>query len=671
MEKIYRIVLDVLFVSALVFFAGYLTSFYFHSSFIDTGSPEWLTQAFRIKMLSLYGFNSWIHTWSNGINIWQSYPFIPQVLTVLVAKTLHATITRSMVLITISIFIILRLEIYVLLRVEKFSPLTSFVATVLSFPITLYWVGVNDFALQFAFLFFPLFLYIWKLYVTGKTDIVFAFFVGISFYIHPILAFYVTCLWIIGIFISEKKVISLTVFLECSMYAIGSSFYWYPLLFKQAYTYTDPYLSSLEFNHTLLGNISWLGLSLSLVVALVFIGIRTFMPVKREWQWIKALGVVTLLLIVLVGLAITIPLPSVISSFQFTKGVTLIAIAICIAVAPFIEAIFTSNYMVFKFILLFGFIFAATEGIWITSIYSSAPVSVVEDPVLRAIQHGQMQLKNSRLWASDIDVTSYFSPPTIRLPYSQYPQLDSNQISPRLNQLILNAQYPQAAPIAAMDRLSDYFKVAGVRYIFFDELSPFTKVLEDNPQFYHFTDLGLIKLASSVTHVYEVPWKPEDAILIDKKYSHGFEHFPFTLTFEQNNDYITLDQYVHDLAKVLYSNANKPLVIAYPTQESLIVIVPPLRVSNLIYINESYSGTWQAEFNHRIQRITPAGPNYMEVQLDDYKSGGILRLQHSWPQNMIYLVLVIIAMPALFVMFFLVRLILPMIRRKYATHKNS
>ncbi len=131
-------------------------------------------------------------------------------------------------------------------------------------------------------------------------------------------------------------------------------------------------------------------------------------------------------------------------------------------------------------------------------------------------------------------------------------------------------------------------------------------------------------------HVFEVPWNVHNSVIIPKKFENSLDHFPFSLKYNNENDQIAIDDYVHNYSKILYHPDSLPLPIAYPTAESMEINIPSERNSNLVYINESYDSGWKAYYNNKEQIIQSTGPNFILVILDNNSREGVLKLQHTW-----------------------------------------
>jgi len=222
--------------------------------------------------------------------------------------------------------------------------------------------------------------------------------------------------------------------------------------------------------------------------------------------------------------------------------------------------------------------------------------------------------------------------------------LESNQIPPRLAQLILYAPFVKSIPEANFKRLNDYFKITGSQYIIFDNESPFAQAFAEyqNPKY---KDHGEISVGKYTYHIFEYPEDVRNAVLLNADHKDQLGTFPFDLQLSKVNDQIALDGFVAKFNTLIYQNDNIPLRVSYPTQESLLVDIPPKNNSRNVYINESFDSEWTAIFNGKKAEIRPTGPNFMLVTLPDDKKGGTLTLKHTWPLSFYISVYVIFFIP--------------------------
>lgn len=623
-----RLFIDLFFATLLILISLALIFFYFNANYLDTGYADWIVQAFRVKLLDQYGLNSWTHTWSNGISIWRSYQFVPHYLTIGFSHLFNIEIARAMVLLTIVQFVALRLIMYVVLRLLKFSPITAFICAILSFAIGQYWNGVSEYSLLFAFTFFPIIIYLWTLYYHGKIQYVYPYIAGLCFYIHPMLGFSAFGLWAFSVLFSERKIISWAVFFQLLIILSTSSLFWFPVVSKMSYFYANPVFSTKYFLDLAIAKYSFFGLSLFIFIALFLSLLWIFKPIPEKWGWTKVLLFFSISYLTIIIIGVSFNLPGAIYQFQYSRGTTLIGIAILFSFALVVEHITHIKSMVIKGVCIFVLCLSLIEGIWFTSIYSPQPLQKGDDVVSKAVQQHKIDPNAGRILTPTIDWSSYLGPLNARYPYSYMEHMDSNQIPQRLSQMVFYHPFFEEAPEATIKRLSLYYKITGTKYLLFEDNSPFAISYRKKGEY---TDLGKIEASKGIYQGFEVPWEIRNAVLIAKKDEQGMTHFPFNLKFSNINDQIELDSHVEKFVDVLYRPTNIPLTVTYPTSDSLQIAVPKNRSSNLVYVNESHDVGWKAYLNGREQKITPTGPNYMLISIDNLQDGGTLILKHTWP----------------------------------------
>ncbi len=635
---------DMLFVGILAVFSFFFISFYKDALSINTGYPDWLVQAFRIKFIETNGFISWSHVWANGANILQSYQFVPHVVTIAASKLLHVDITRAMIILIVTQFVMLRIFIYIALRLLKIQAVPALVTSLLSFAIAQYWGGVSDYSIIFGITCFPIMILIWIWQLHHRLPLVYAALCGLSFYVHPILAFYSITLWMIGLFLTSRSIVSLHTIIEIITFLLYASFFWVPIVFKYSYAYTVSTLSTLEFLKHPLADYTNMGLSLSIMVAFVLSLIHITLPNRHRFRWSYLLTTFAFAMLFLVWIQTTLNLPIFINRFQFTRGMSFIGIAIVFSFSAVAQRIYKQKNSIISSLLFAGTIFALSESVWFSSVYANPPVNNIDDPVSSYIaNHPETPLQDGRVWVPTIDASSFKAPSSVRFPYSYMGHMEPNLASPRIAPLVSYEHYQNKIPDMNMERINDYFQITGTKYVFADEHSSLTRTLL-SPK-YGYKDLGSIELTNSAFHLFEVPWPIINAAAIDPAYMKYFTTFSSSLTSSTINDQISLDSYTKILVKALYQKTNTPLSVSYTTPESLTIHIPSDRISNVIYVNESYSKNWKATVDGVPQKIMTAGPHFLAVSLNvDLKKEGLLLLQHSWPLSVRLSVILMIIM---------------------------
>ncbi len=638
------IALDVALLFALIVISLLLIAFYFPAQYLETGYPDWMVHAFRAKFIQTHGFSSWTHFWSNGIGVLRAYQFVPHYLTIWLSSALDVSIVRSMVIMTIVQFILLKITIYLVMRGIGMSPIASFISALLTLNIAQYWGTVSDYSLMFAVTCFPVIIYMWKRYLEEKYTFLFPYLCGIAFYIHPLLGIYSFALGIVAVICSERKILSQSHLIQLLIFLAASSLFWYPLVAKNTYYYSSEQFANLSFLSLVLSHYNYYGLSLYLFIAIVFIIIRSLMPTTPNLRWFTILTVYTVFFLAFIIIGTKFPLPKAISQLQFTRGISLIGIALVIAFGVVIDTIKNMKSTLIKGVGVFLFCVAMIEGVWFVSVYSPYPGNELSEPVSSFIKKGGgKMLQNGRIWVPDIGKGSYLIPLSYRLPVSYMGHLEFNQIPPRLNPLMQEHPYLTSIPRSNIDRITTYFKLTGTKHVFLEETSPFTRSLLD-PSKSNYIDKGIFEFPGSIYHLFQTPGNVYDALLIDNKYSHKTDHFPYDLYFSKVNDQTALDDYVQRFSVMLDQKENTPLTVSYPAQDQIEIKIPAKRSSNLIFLKESYDVGWHAYFQGKAQKIMSSGPNFMKITLEGNDEEGVLILKHSWPASWyisIYLILLI------------------------------
>lgn len=635
--------LDILFPLCLIILSVFLISNYVNAHYLYVEYWDWLIQAFRIRFIETYGLSSWTHVWSNGMNIWATYQFIPHILTLSLVKIAHITIPRAMVIITIFLFIFLRLLIYFLLRRLTYSPFTAFICAVISFDIAQYWLGVGDYSLMWGITLFPISIFLLYKYYTKKWRLLFPYLCGLFFYIHPLLGISSIGLWSIAVIASDKKILSGETLMEIVVFLIASSLFWFPTLFPSASYFPNDTFKSKEFFQLFLKNMDFLGLGAVLLFIFAASVIQIFLKPMHK-GWIKALYIFVFVYLLIVLIGINADLPEFLMQTQMSRGVSFIGIAIVFLAAGFIEYVIKSKSTILKGILVLCLLLSFVEAIWTTSTYSPVPSKGFEDIISKFITlHKDIDLQSGRVWTPRLDLASYYAPMDLRYTYSYFQHKEPNQISVRMFQVINDQPYTTIMPAATLNRVESYLKLTGSKYILLEEESPFTKVLMVQNDKYK--DLGAVNLQDNNYHAFSAKWEIRNAILLKTEYKNAIDTFPFDIKSSDINNQIELDNYVQKITKAVYKDDSINLPILYPTQESILIKIPANRSSNIVFLNESYDSGWAASFNGKIQKILPAGPNFMKILLHDQRSGGVLSLQHSWPNSYIVGIILIGLIP--------------------------
>jgi len=617
----------------VVGFCWLLLGYVLKGNIFRTGYADWLIQAFRVKTIAENGLVSWTHIWSNGINIWRTYQFIPHVLTAEIVKLTSLSITQAMVILTFIQFILLRLFIFGVVKSQKLSTTTAAIVACSTLTLGQYWSGVYDYSILFGFTIFPLCVGLWIKYANRQLWLSFPFIIGLLFYIHPLVALFSLALWITGwLFSPESRPRIALGLLEILLFIISSSLFWTQYFTGHNANYSAPFFSSLSFLRQTLADYKFLGLS----AALVIINILTWltMPtVLKKYPWVKTLQTFSLLSLFAIAVSQHVVLPTFISSTQFSRGSTFVGITIAIAAAPIIEKIIHGTSKFGKYAITLLCVFICIEAIWTSSRFSPAIETEIEDPVIKLIQnHPEKNIAESRVWTPMLDTANYLNASSTRFPVSYMTHSDSNQIAVHLSTILLYNSFQETVPETSLTRIKEYLYVSGTKFIVFEENSPFTRTLiKGNDS--EFEDLGQIELKKSLYHGFEYKNGGHNAMVLPDSQKPKIRAFSEDLNIKKTKDIFTLDANVHDLVQTLSDTNNMPVTVSYATPDSLDITIPAKRPGNTVFIAESYSKQWTAWVNGKKTPLEKAGPNFMSITIPRESTYTLISLKHDWPTS--------------------------------------
>lgn len=263
--------------------------------------------------------------------------------------------------------------------------------------------------------------------------------------------------------------------------------------------------------------------------------------------------------------------------------------------------------------------------------FAPSPSNHVADAVS---SYSNQPISDGKIWTNAIGPASYFSPQTYQFPYSYMGQLDPNIISPRISQLIIYAPYSGEIPESNVQRMTEYFKITGTKYVFFDNDSGYAHALTDPSYKDGYIDLGVVRSYDTLSHVFKVPFDPVNATILSRQSNNKIFTFSRTLDISKLSGQVMIDQNVEKFNTVIYQKDNLSLPVEYPSSDTLSISIPASRPSNTLYIAESFDKDWKGTLQGQPIQISSTGPNFMKIILPE-GLGGKLLLQHSFPAYMV------------------------------------
>ena len=656
MKKI--VIIDVIFLIVILGLSLWFSWFLIGAKYIDPGYPDWLFQAFRIRLLIETGVTSWTHMWSNGISVWGSYQFIPHVITAGFVQLSKIEITKAMLIIQIFVNLLYRVSLYILARKLKYSPFVGILVVLLSFTIGQYWSGFSEFTLQFGVSIFPFVVYKWIRCFENNSSKVLALISGLLWYVHPLAALYSIGLWITQLFVT-KRLFSKLVFSELLIFIGSSALFIANLIFSKG-SYTNSIFTSVQFVKNGMNQYPYFGIGpIVLILIVLSIVLVYFSNIFSKNRWIKPALFFSVIGFMAIIVNMNFKYPNFIAQTQFFRGVSMFGI-----IYLFILGEVLHKLLSLKNGFINGLIVVLVCLALVLSHDSNSPRSIstpdtIQDPVSIAINRGIITSNKARIWTDSLELANYKASLQLKFPNSYMTHADSSIISHRLNQEFL---YPKSDTLSVSNLvwLKKYTTVAGIEYYIFSESSPYHNLLKNNPS-EDFIKVGEV-VTNKIFNIYKTNFQVSNSFMMSNLSRDEFPLISADNDLSSIDEILEIDTQIEKLATIISNpELSTPLKIYYPTPESIEVLIPG-KISGAVLINESYSGNWKANLNGISQKIVSLGPNLILIPLSSDSEAGILTLTHSW-STFVYLgALVSISTPCMYILMVIFN------RRKNASH---
>lgn len=595
--------------------------------FIQTGYQDWMYHAFRIKSLSTYDFLSWDSIWSNGINHWQSYQYIPHLLTLGMLMVTSLSLTKAMTVTLLVISAVSAVIFYFALRNLSIRPIAAWLAVLLCFTSPELWRTTKDFSIFFFLPFLAIMLWVWAKGVERKKSyFALGALSGISWVIHPMLGIISGGLWAIGMFISYKNSSKLELFFQLVVFGLSSLLFTLPY-FLSSPSFMSPHLTTTEFVLLTMKGAYW-GLGMLLTWCVVFSWFFLTIQAKHSPLWAKALLAYVTFILLLVGLMRMSMAPHFVYFLQLSRSIPLLAMCIAFAVAPTIQYLtrFTSRY--FRAVVVGCVAILSLLIVDISSSNLPRGVSTVADPVTQYFQKFP-ELPAGSIWTEDVSKASLMAPLTLRYATSYNQHREPHPYASRINGLMQNDLAFTGITNKQISLLNSYSRVLGIEYIFLPKLSPLASSLTEasnsantfrmaENQLTTTSDYAALQNSTPIHYAYRFPRSEE---LLKKSPS-----FP-TMASQSWEPW---DSQIIWLDEQLKNESVKPVELTFPAPDRLqIELSESLKGDEGLLVAQSYDKDWKS--NVAGLEILPTVQRFMFLKPPAGWSGTI-ELKHSWPR---------------------------------------
>lgn len=580
-----------------------LSSFLLQGQTLNTGYQDWIYHVFRAESLRINGFTSWDHIWNNGLSYWRAYQPIGSFIVACIATLLHCSVARASVLFTVFLYVFFRANIYIASRLFGANAFVAANIALASLAFTGYWDLLKDFSVAFAAALLPLFLALWwKSFENPRLHRYIAFSVGLSLYLHPIVAIINAALWL-ATFVKRSSQRTIMQFVQEAAIILLLSFYYLYTLFFIDSSYTTPYQFSEDF-------IKIIGTTSRSINPLFFVFLATSLigvailgtRIKRPF---KILTVAACIILAVITLGMAFPGSFVLARIQIVRAGFYWVIISLLLGSVLLTLLYARWRPIVIALCIIGSVAIVTNAALMSSVYAPVPVPTIDDPVSTYFSGKPTPIGS--IYITDSLISSY-NLPTYRFYNGYNDHLLPNSSTLRLREL-LSISPDTAVTTAQLDSIVFHMKAYGVGYLFLEPENPTVAALVTSRGF---KNTGCITSVSSPKCVLIPPWSVRLAGNLNK---------PLEAVSLQD-----ADQVASQIASVLYASDTQAVVVHYPTADQLTLVIPASASVPLnLYITESYSRLWKS----RMGTTVKSAPNNM-LLVTGTAGTATLTLQHTW-----------------------------------------
>lgn len=607
---------DVIAVIIIAICASLVSIFYLKGNRLDTGYQDWMYHAYRALSLEKYGLLSWDNVWDNGISYWRGYQLFGAALTVVVSLALHVSITKAMLLLTALCYVLLHVFVYLAARTFKSRPSVAVIVTAMVLAMTHFWVIIGFYSTMYAAVLTPLILILWKkCSARPELRVWFAVVVGLSCYVHPLLAIAAGGLWLIAVILDSRRYYLRYALIELGIIILLAFFYWYTLLLV-SYGSPDPYQLSKDFLYIVAGVFNFNLLFYLTGTVLLLTAILKPNVLSGYSQYLFWFGVI---IFGIDFLTIHTNAVSIFNRFQLYRLGFFIATIFAILFGEWLEAVVKNvprKYCIMAAIAIFAG--GLTQAFIYSSVYGYTTTNDLQDPVSVYLE------KNSpptgSIFITDSTTASY-NQPNLRYVTGYNDQLLPQHSNVRLAQLLGSTAPNLSVSASDIDLAADYVKVLGVEDIFLPKNSPYIKPLIEAQGF---TLKARVSGKSFDQVVLSPPWRAAYAFKIDCQNQSAFVTPAYPLAQDSKN-FRVLDGAVQQSATILRSSTSVSLPVTFPAKDAISVQLVKDGSKQCLVLNQSYATNWTSKKTN----IKPSSYGMMLLNTRDGSTQSIY-LKHSW-----------------------------------------
>lgn len=606
----------------------FLIGWYTRFEYLDTGYPDWIYHAFRVRDISQFGIASWDHIWGNGLNHWRAFQYIEHELTNLISQFTGLSITRSMIWITVFAFIFIRVITYVALRVLGIRPLFSFFAVVATYAFTQQWIAIKDYSIFIGFALMPLYLVLWIDTMKNSRYIYFLAAVsGALWSVHPVVGYSASGLLFLLVFANNLKQDLKKLSGVISVFLVSSAPFSVPYL-SSGYSFSNPIFTTKQFlQDTILPD--YFGLSLIYFALIFFCWIVFIWKSNEISRWAKALLFYCTAYLIFIYFGQLGYYPEFINKFQFSRAIPLIAFMLAFCFAAFLQSAFRNvrSRLVSLVIAALVAVTATTAIEW-GSIYTANPTDAIQDPVRDFF--ADREFPKGSIYFKDGVESSYLAKSGLRFITSYNQHLLPNPYPVRFDSLMKSDISYTGVTTQQIQLINDYSLVLGVEYLFVPKLSPLVDGLTISKADFsaQFEKVGEVDTDKDVYVVLRNIGPIAFAYVVDDADLIKFNEIPKPTL--KATSYRPWDEEMSRMADVIRNKKMIPVDLDFIWPNSLRVKATENLDGKRLLVMQSYDRYWRIENQDNVS-IQPTNLRFMDITGLRASSDEIV-LVNNWPR---------------------------------------
>lgn len=586
---------------------------------------DWIAHAYRALFMQEHGLATWDHNWAGGISLFQSYQFLPTVVTAVLSSLSHASVGRSMLVLEGCMLVSLSPVAYLAARALRLPPVAALFAGVMAIGLNNYASSTTIFSALWGLPLLPLLLV--AVYRFRDSPIIYpvAAFCGVAIYVHPHLAeagaLALVSAWLLGAPTIRRAA---RLALEAGCFLLASAFYWLPAAFSARPAFHGQYSASGYFMRLMfrgeLHNFSPLTWVVLAAVPLSLVLLRRFVQAPLA----RYLLVLSAFLASLVTLSYVAAGPE---SFRIAQNVRLLiflplVLGLLAAVAADAGLRATHRFRRAELFASVGLVGAAVVIAVPLAHHvdgrAYGPAWFAADPLNDWLSAHKSEI-SGRVWLDDLETPWYT--------YRQFDELRSSESHFPVGEwsVLKTAMDDGMLSGIGFDATEEYLKAMAVSHV----VLPYFKPLEINLSAQG--DLAgrlppVERLPTSI--IFKTPWTPVGAFVTDAATLPDLS-FPTSIT-ALPSEHAVLDPLVRRYNALAYSDGSRPVSVEYPSPTRLRVPLASLSPGQYLVVSENWDRSWHAHSSDgAVLPVHRYGPNFIGVDVSQLSGDMVIELEHG------------------------------------------